>query len=62
MQNKERKKKKYKTLRLPEELFDTIQTLIDTLELGYVSPAEYMKDAARVRMREDLQRLQKKKE
>ncbi|RLI75667.1 CopG family transcriptional regulator [Archaeoglobales archaeon] len=51
---------KYRTIRLPKDLVAEIEELIKDKSLGYVSKADFVKDAVRRRL-EELKKMKKSK-
>ncbi len=45
-------KKRYRTVSLPEELFEKIEAVIESKEYGYSSVTEFIKELVRERLRE----------
>jgi len=43
-------KRGWKTIQLPEELLDRVDSLVERPELGYTSRAEFIKEAVRLRV------------
>jgi len=44
------RKRGWKTIQLPEELLDRVDSLVERPELGYTSRAEFIKEAVRLRV------------
>jgi len=43
--------KKYKNVSLPQELYDKLETLVESKQVGYVSVSDAVKDAVRELLR-----------
>ncbi len=49
----------YRSLRIPDDLVEKIEDVINKKDLGYASISEFVKDAVRRRL-EDIEKMQRK--